>query len=272
MIDDLIDMQPALPPPATDDLSTLSGAETRLFVHGDSKGLDRLDELRSLEALWVGNVNEAQLARIVARIAPLYLMFDGLRAADLSPLRRLGRLQALEIRWDTKVSDISFLSGLQALRLFALSHCPKVRDLSPLASLRDLEVLELSGGMWSTFKPETLRPLAALEKLWGLSLTNIRAGDESLEPIANLKRLRKLELSNQFPTREYARLSVALPNTECRHFQPYFEVNFGKGRQVMVTGKGKPVLSLPQDQARLDRYIGQFRALQDEFRTQYAAR
>ena len=31
----------------------------------------------------------------------------------------------------------------------------------------------------------------------------------------NLKRLKKLNISNQFPMEEYAKLSVVLQNTEC---------------------------------------------------------
>jgi hypothetical protein len=269
MIDDLIGMQPVIPPAPIEDLANLDGAESRVCIKGTTRNLRRLAELTSLEVLWAGDVNEAQFAGIVESIDPLYLSFDGLRAAELSPLGRLSRLQALEVRWNTKVSDISFLERLTGLRLLALSHCPKVHDLGPIAALRNLEVLDLSGGMWSTFKPDTLKPLAGLDKLRGLSLKAIRVADRSLEPVAQLKGLRKLELSNQFPTEEYARLSVALPQVECTHFVPYFEVNFGRGRQVMVTGSGKPVLTLPRDQARLDGYVERFRAAQTRFRETY---
>ncbi len=125
--------------------------------------------------------------------------------------------------------------------------------------------------MWSTFKPDTLKPLENLDKLWGLSLKAIRVGDQSLEPVANLKQLRYLELSNQFPTEEYARLSVALPDTECTHFAPYVDFFPDKDgtKQVMVTGKGKPVLSLPKDSARLERYVQRFRELEDSFRSRH---
>ena len=121
--------------------------------------------------------------------------------------------------------------------------------------------------MWSTFQPETLAPLKGLKNLRGLSLKNIRVGDESLAPVAGLKGLQALELSNQSPTEEYARLSVALPHIQCEHFSPYFDFGAGKGAtQVMVTGKGKPVLSLPKDAARLERYVQRFEEMQARFR------
>jgi hypothetical protein len=271
VIDDLIDMGPAVPPPLTEDLAPLSGTETRLSILGRTKHLERLGEFKGLEALWAGEINAAQFEQIVSAVDPEYLMLNGVRAEDLSSLARLRRLQALEIIWDTKVSDMSFLTQMTGLRLLGISHCPKVHDLSPIAALRNLEILDLSGGMWSVFKPETLQPLAGLDNLWGLSMTNIRVGDQSLEPVAHLTGLRKLELSNQFPTREYARLSVVLPDTECTHFAPYFEVFFGRGETVMVTGKGKPVLELPMDQAKLDKYVAQFHAMQEEFRSSAGA-
>ena len=270
MIDDLIGMHPNVPPAVAEDLSPVDGATRRLAILGPTKNLERLSQLTSIEALWVGNVGERDFARIVSVIDPLYLAFDGLRAPDLSLLGRLTRLQALEIRWNTKVSEISFLRTLIGLRLLTLSHCPKVHDLGPIGALRNLEVLDLSGGMWSTFKPESLQPLANLDKLWGLSLKAIRVQDQSLVPLTGLKQLRQLELSNQLPTEEYARLSVALPSTQCTHFAAYFDLWDKRGsKQVMVTGKGKPILSLPQDQARLDVFVQRFRALQDGFRAQY---
>ena len=269
MIDDLITMQTTMPPDTLDDLGSVPRDVRRLSILGGAKNLERLSEFQSLEALWVGDVKPDEFAKIVSMVDPEYLMLNGMRIEDLSALVRLRRLKALELIWNTRLTDIAFLRELPALRLLGISDCVKVRDINPIAAQNDLEVLDLSGGMWSVFRPETLQPLAGLTRLWGLSMTNIRVGDQSLEPVAGLKALRKLELSNQFPTLEYARLSVALPDTECTHFEPYFEVFHGRGETVMVTGKGKPVLTLPKDQARLDKYVAQFRALQEGFRPQY---
>lgn len=266
-IDDLIDMQPHPPPDAVEDLASVKSPPSRLSILGKTKNLDRLADFPNLEALWIGDVNEHQFKTILPLIDPLYLLFDGLRVADLEPLTGLNRLQALEIQWNTKVTDISFLTRMTGLRLLALSHCSKVHDLGPIAALLNLEILDLSGGMWSTFKPNTLAPLAELRNLKGLSLKSIRVGDESLAPVARLKQLQDLELSNQFPTEEYARLSVALPHIQCTHFGPYLDFGAGQdAKEVMVTGKGKPVLSLPKQSARLERYISQFREMQDKYR------
>ena len=268
VIDDMINMQPARPPKVTDDLAEVEEPPSRLAILGKTRNIERLRDFPLVEALWIGDVNERQFHEILPLIDPLYLFFDGLRVADLAPLGRLQRLQALEIQWNTKVASIAFLKNLVGLRLFALSHCPKVHDLGPIAELRNLEILDLSGGMWSTFRPDTLEPLRYLKNLRGLSLTAIRVGDQSLRPIAGLTNLQEIELSNQFPTEEYARLSVALPHIQCTHFSPYLDFGAGEdAKQVMVTGKGKPVLSLPREADRLQRYVERFREMQEQYRT-----
>lgn len=266
-IDDLIDMKQPVPPDVTEDLASVEGHPRRLSILGKTRNLERLKAFTSIEALWVGDVNESQFAEIVPLIDPLYLNFHTMRVADLSALSRLKRLQALEIHSNTRVADISFLSALKGLRLLALSHCPNVRDIGAVGNLRALEILDLSGGFWSTFRPHSLAPLKRLQNLRGLALKSIRVGDQSLEPVAALTGLEAIELSNQFPTREYARLSVALPHLDCPQLRPYFEVAVsGPGPEVMVTGKGKPVLSLPKDRAKLERYVERFEQMQEEFR------
>jgi hypothetical protein len=267
-IDDLIVMKPVAPPPVTEDLADLKEPPERLTIRGKTQNLGRLAEFPPLEALWVDNVNQRQFDEILGLIDPVYLLFDGLKVADLSPLGKLSRLKALEIRWNTKVTDISFLKELKELRLLCLSDCCKVHDIGPVAALQDLEILDLSGGMWSTFKPDTLAPLGALRKLRGLSLKAIRVGDESLAPVAELGTLTEIELSNQFPAQEYARLSVAFPHIDCPQFAPYIDFPVASGtHQVMVTGKRGPVLTLPKDGARLERYVQRFHEMQEKFRS-----
>ena len=266
-IDDLITMKPVAPPPIVEDLADLKAPPARLAIWGKTRNLDLLSGFPPVEAIWVGDVNQRQFDEILPLIDPVYLLFDGLRVADLSPLGKLSRLEALEIRWNTKVTDISFLKGLKGLRLLALVHCSKVHDIGPIEGLENLEILDLGGGMRSTFRPETLAPLRRLSKLWGLSLKAIRVGDESLAPVAELGRLSELELSNQFPAQEYARLSVAFPHIDCPHFAPYIDFPVrSDAQQVMVTGKRGPVLTLPKDAARLERYVERFREMQEKFR------
>lgn len=96
---------------------------------------------------------------------------------------------------------------------------------------------------------------------------NNRVLDESLEPISTLNGLQELEISNQFPTKEYARLSVSLPHTVCEKFEPYVSLSQTiYGNDVMVVGKRKPLLNSTHDKLKLEKYEEQFKALQNTFR------
>ena len=99
-----------------------------------------------------------------------------------------------------------------------------------------------------------------------LRLTNIKVADESLEPISHLRNLKKLEVSNQFPTKEYAYLSVKLTETECSMFRPSHEVEIkdANGKLVydrMIIGKRKPFLLSTKDQNRIEKYEKEFEKL-----------
>lgn len=51
-------------------------------------------------------------------------------------------------------------------------------------------------------------------------------------------------MSNQFPTKEYAMLSMRLKKTKCAYFAPYIRLNQDiDGKDIMVIGKGKPLLN-----------------------------
>lgn len=141
------------------------------------------------------------------------------------------------------------------------------RYISLLAKRPCLEWLHLSGGIWNSLNLNTLQPLRYLNNLKHLGLFNIKVKDESLEPLSDLKGLKELEISNQFPTEEYARLSVALPNTKCDSFEPFIFLSSPiEDKDVMVVGKRKPFLNSKADQKKLQKYEEQFKSYQSKYK------
>ncbi|EJR54011.1 hypothetical protein IIM_02268 [Bacillus cereus VD107] len=112
-----------------------------------------------------------------------------------------------------------------------------------------------------------MEPLKHLSNLKYLFLSNINAKDESLEPVSQLTVLQELVISNQFPTEEYARLSVTLPNTQCEYFRPFIHLSSPiDDKDIMVIGKRKQFLNSKVDMKRLKKYEEQFKLLQDKYR------
>ena len=95
---------------------------------------------------------------------------------------------------------------------------------------------------------------------------NLGVDSHGLKPLANLPGLVELELSNQFPTDDYAYLSVKLDKTNCDYFAPYVEMSSLIGdKDVMVIGRRKPLLNKVEDSEKLAKYERQFKALREKF-------
>jgi hypothetical protein len=213
-------------------------------------------------AAYVVGINEHDFGGLCGRLDVEALHFYEMRVANIQPITRLQRLRGVAIVWNTKLSDIGPLAELRALSALRLSDTPRVFDLSALCSLSGLSFLEISGGVWNKSRVATLDPVGALAGLRELVLMNISVETGGLKPLAKCRELQRLDVSNQFPTEDYALLSVALPSTQCDMFAPYVRLDEPlEGKDAMVVGKGKPFLSTASDGPRLARYTAQFEAL-----------
>jgi hypothetical protein len=104
-----------------------------------------------------------------------------------------------------------------------------------------------------------------LPKLEELALTNLRVESGGLRPLAKCRSLKTLVLSNQFDTEDYAYLSVALPQVQCRSFAPWVRVNHSNGNDTMITGRRKPFLNSKTEASKVAAYEEAFKRLQRQF-------
>ena len=107
------------------------------------------------------------------------------RIANLEPLRRVGPLEALNVR-HTQIADVAPLADLRSLELLDVSET-QISDLQPLEKLIALEYLDLLGTRVSD-----IGPLAGLTALTYLHLG--RTGVTNIGPLAGLGRLEQLYL------------------------------------------------------------------------------
>lgn len=127
--------------------------------------------------------------------------------------------------------------------------------------------MELEGDESNALKLDNLEPLKHLHHLVYLGLSHIKVLDDSLWPISELRGLKELLISNQFPTEEFAKLSVALPNTKCDKFSAFVRLpSLADGSDIMVIGKRKPFLNSKKDSSRMKKYEDRFRVLQETFK------
>ncbi|MCY7493893.1 internalin [Bacillus safensis] len=227
-------------PEVVHDLGDVDENSTELLITGKTKNIERLKSFSNLTKLWIYKVNQKEFNTILSLVNPKMLFVHELRVEDLS--------------------KNTFLKSL------SITDFSKLNDIAPLQKNTGLEFLQLSGGIWNTLNINNLQPLRYLKNLTYLCLSNIKVKDESLEPISELEGLKELEISNQFPTEEYARLSVTLPNTKCDRFAPYIFLSSPiVDKDVMVIGKRKPKLNSKVDGEKLQKYEKQFKAYQEKF-------
>lgn len=220
-------------------------------------------------AAWVVGVNDRTFPALCARLRVASLAFYEMRVSDLGPLAALDGVRELGITWNTKVVDLEPLRSLRGLELLVLQDIPKVRSIDPIGELEHLDSLDFSGGIWNRNRAESLEPIGRLQSLQELVLTNLAVASDGLRPLARCGSLRRLRLSNQFATEDYAYLAARLPDVECDMLAPF--VPLGQaigGNDIMVVGKRKPFLNASRDADRLARYVRDFERLQTGFADQ----
>jgi hypothetical protein len=259
---------PASPGPIelADDVRDLSQSDHVVAVTGKTRNLRDLGQFRSAARVHAYNLNQKSFDLICGEVRPQLFYFYNWQLPDAGALRGHEQLESLVLEWNTKITDLSPISGISGLRELALRDLKRLRDLAPIAKLSALEELDIAGGMWTRLQVESLAPVAALSDLQSLSITNIQVADGSLEALTGLNSLKSLRLSNQFRTDEYAKLAAALPAVTCEMLAPYVTIRKPIGdKDVMVVGKGKPLLNSIRDAADLRRYVDEFENLKSRY-------
>lgn len=262
----------AIQPELVEDLRNTDPHATELFIHGKTKGLDLLASFRQLTKLWIHSVSQKEFTRILNSVNPEMLYMYGMRVEDLSLLGNLSNLHVLGLEWNPKAMQLWDLSKNLNLTALTIKGFSKLRDITSLAQAPNIQLLELEVDHTHPLLLETLQPLKELKQLTYLGLSNIKVADESLQPLSELKGLKELAISNQFSTEEFAKLSVALPNTTCDKSSPFVRVALPDGLDLMVVGKRKPFLNSNKDSVKMKKYEERFRSLQEAYKIELEVR
>lgn len=257
-------------PPAIDDVAKAPPDAVDLRLVSGARNIAKLPSFKNLKSLWCFDIDGAKLRSICdcASLESLYI--DNVKTANISGLNKLANLGVLGLEACFKAVSLEDLSELKSLSGLAVIHFKNVRDLGPLAKLDSLRALAVAGSVWTRMRVASFDPLGQLGGLELLNLVNTKAEDESLRPLGGLRKLKRLDIANFYPTSEFAWLSRRLPTTECAWFRPFVEMKrseckkCGRDAMVLLTGKRKPMLCRFCDKTALEKHVLEWNKLTRE--------
>jgi hypothetical protein len=126
------------------------------------------------------------------------------------------------------LTPLAALAGVEVLKM---QDSGALRTLDGIASLQGVKNLVIStppswDGTARRVEIDSFAPIAKLTSLERLILQSVRPNDLDLTPIMGMTHLKDLDIGGvpEFTIAQYARLAAALPDTEGRCLQPYFEI------------------------------------------------
>lgn len=245
----------------TKDIRQTDADTDWLVINEKTKNIEALKQFTKLESIYVIGADESMLNFITSLKHLKNLQLGYAKTADLSALKKNNHIQVLLLNDCHKLTSLKGVEKLTALQVLSIENSKKITTLDEIAKLKNLLHFDLSGGNYESVKVFSLKPLAKLTGLEGIHLVNTRVTDEDLSALKNLQQLKKLFLPNNFPTEEYAKLSVYLPDTYCNLFEACTPLSID---EVMITGKRKPFLNREKDEKRIENYRKKFKAMQQE--------
>ena len=230
--------------------------------------LPTLTQLKRLK-LWVQVTSPVfEAACRIAGLEVLQLKWSNLQ--NLDPIAALTGLEALSIGSSTRVVSIEPLTRLKSLKVLEIENFKAITDFRPLTALTSLQRLSITGSMWSRQAVGSLEPFATMTGL--KSLTVDTSSVTSLRPLSALTGLTELGLGGKLPYEEYAWLAAKLPNTQCRWFSPFLDMQgsgfgrckvCGEDSLVMLTGRGKPVVCKHCEAEKVADHVSRFDAVRE---------
>ena len=243
----------------------LKPSAQRKLVESWCEALPGLDKV---EFLWFSSRANQPLfdaACQMKSLEGLYVSWSGIKS--LNSIVRLRRLRYLYLGSSPSLASLAPLEEAAPLEWLELENIAACSDLSFLAAHPSLKGLGVSGVENKYLNVHSLAPLTHLQALEWASLRLVRIKSGGLWPLARLRRLKYLYLSNKYPMEELAALAGMRPDIQCDLFQPIAPVEYmtckkcGTHNLVMLTGKGKPCLCPSCDEERLKRHIDAFETI-----------
>lgn len=234
-----------------------------------------LPELDKVEYIWFSSRATQELLNAVCEMKSLkglYIKWSGIKS--INNIVKAKSLRYLHIGSSPSLAPLEPLVQLPSIEWLELENIRACSDLSFTSNLTNLKGLSIAGDGNSIkyLKAKTLEPLTALQNLYWLSLGTFIVEQDGLLPLAKLRKLKYLFISNKYLMEDVAALAGAMPDVECDLFDPVSGVydfftckKCGERKMVLPTGKGKPWMCQSCDAKRIEKHINQFNDIANKY-------
>ena len=224
-------------------------------------------------ALTVSGLNQAALEALCANARRLTAIhfWKCPRLEDLSPLQDMPQLEYVTFYWNQRATRLWDFRKTPSLRGLCFEDFSRLGKLDDLACATSLAELDFGNAIHAKFQPETLEPLSSLTSLQSLCFNAKSIRDGRIQALGSLVALTEFATSKRlFNAEQLAWLRARLPQVKSDVLAPFTRLKQTltiKGRKldVIVNGKGKPLLSSDVDAAKLARHVAEFDAMVRRF-------
>lgn len=189
--------------------------------------------------------------------------------SDFSPLSNLKNLKAVHIYWNIRSDKLWNMKNNISLEHLSICSCKKItRNLNLLSTGDSLKRVLVYGTMDDRYPIESLGVFEGMPALECIELSDIKILDKNTSFIKTLPNLQEFHFdAGMFTTEEIAYMCAKYPHLHGKSLCPYNKTDAFLN-DVRICGYRKPGLDLPQGQKRLDKYIAEFNALVEKFKTE----
>lgn len=187
--------------------------------------------------------------------------------SDLSPLADMPALERVDIYWNIRADRLWDMSANAKLAELNFDTCRKLTYTPTLQGTAPaLRRVGFEGDMDTPYPMADMECFVDCPALESISLHNIRLEDRSMDWLSRAAALKEYHFDpGMYTTEEIAWIAAHYPHVTGRCIGAYSK---GVLTDVRINGWRKPAFDLPKGQKRMDRYIAEFDALVERYRTE----
>ena len=189
--------------------------------------------------------------------------------SDFSSLEKLKHLQGVSIYWNIRNSTLWDMSQNPKFEYLWLDSTKKIA-YNPMAlqNAKRLKQIVFIGDMDTPYPMNSLEWMRGMDSLERVYFRNIKLENRDSSVLDSVPNLRRFDFpAGMFTTEEIAYMCAKYPHIEGNSMGAY-NTEDAILNDVRVCGYRKPGLDLPKGQARLDKYIKEFDALVEKYKTE----